>query len=112
MSSAISRERGKGKPYTQDALNVGASHHAGAASMPMGAPQPSFATPTIQNIPAPQQEYDMTSPTMCLPVGTTIHPMGYGMSFVQHGGHYVARPGNGQINKPQYTHFSLVVSAQ
>ncbi|KAK6738486.1 hypothetical protein RB195_020531 [Necator americanus] len=94
MSSAISRERGKSKPYTQDALNVGASHHAGAASMPMGAPQPSFATPTIQNIPAPQQEYDMTSPTMCLPVGTTIHPMGYGMSFLQHGGHYVARPGN------------------
>ncbi|VDL67578.1 unnamed protein product [Nippostrongylus brasiliensis] len=45
-------------------------------------------------MPASQQEYDMTSPTMCLPVGTTIHPMGYGMSFLQHGGHYVARPGN------------------
>ncbi|VDO37371.1 unnamed protein product [Haemonchus placei] len=94
MSSAISRERGKGKPYSQDALNVGASHHAGGTSLPMGAPQPSFATPTIPNLPTPQQEYDMTSPTMCLPVGTTIHPMGYGMSFLQHGGHYVARPGN------------------
>ncbi|WKX97208.1 hypothetical protein Q1695_013128 [Nippostrongylus brasiliensis] len=94
MSSAISRERGKGKPYTQDALNVGPGHHAGANALPMGPPQPPFATPTVQNMPASQQEYDMTSPTMCLPVGTTIHPMGYGMSFLQHGGHYVARPGN------------------
>uniref|UniRef100_A0A0K0DJJ1 MIF4G domain-containing protein n=1 Tax=Angiostrongylus cantonensis TaxID=6313 RepID=A0A0K0DJJ1_ANGCA len=93
------RERSKGKPYNQDALNAVSNHHAGAASVSLGAPQPSFATPTIQNVPAaPQQEYDMTSPTMRLPVGTTIHPMGYGMSFLQHGGHYVARPGNGQIN--------------
>ncbi|VDM58459.1 unnamed protein product [Angiostrongylus costaricensis] len=95
MSSTISRERSKGKPYGQDALNAISTHHAGAASVPLGAPQPSFATPTIQNVTAaPQQEYDMTSPTMRLPVGTTIHPMGYGMSFLQHGGHYVARPGN------------------
>ncbi|KAE9416964.1 hypothetical protein Angca_003506, partial [Angiostrongylus cantonensis] len=78
MSSTISRERSKGKPYNQDALNAVSNHHAGAASVSLGAPQPSFATPTIQNVPAaPQQEYDMTSPTMRLPVGTTIHPMGY-----------------------------------
>lgn len=94
MSSAISRERSKGKPYNQDAINNVSNHHSGTASMPLGTPQPSFATPTIQSVPAPQQEYDMTSPTMRLPVGTTIHPMGYGMSFLQHGGHYVARPGN------------------
>lgn len=57
MSSTISSERSEGKPYNQDALNAVQNHHAGADSVSLSAPQTSFATPTIQNMPsAPEQE--------------------------------------------------------